>query len=153
MPEAKLDRSIYIASSLLNKGRVCELRDKLQARGIGLTYDWTAHGFVSDPDSLAQIAMHEAEGVVAAKCVLMVLPARLGTHFEMGLAWALKKPVVMLMEDAANHTWTSFHKLPEIIKVHTEIGALDLVEDIVKHNRNYPHADHAMHTLSRRYQC
>jgi len=145
------DKSLYIAGSLLNKDRVAELRDKFAARGIGLTYDWTTHGWVKEIDLLQEVAFKEAEGVVAAKCILMMGSGRNGTHFEAGIAWTLKKPIVMYIEDLDKHVWTSFHQRSEIIKVYSEAEALDQVERIIRDGHNY--AEHAIDTLRARHRC
>jgi nucleoside 2-deoxyribosyltransferase len=82
---------------------------------------------ITDVDQLPDIAGKEAIGVAQADCVLLVTPARLGSHFEAGIAFARGIPIVMLIEDQATHTWVSFHLRPELIKCYTEDEAIATV--------------------------
>ncbi len=91
-------RTVYIASTLSNWERVVDLRNKLSIVGVSLSYDWTSHCRVSDPDLLRQIAINEINGIVKADVILVVAPARFGTHFEFGLAFGLKKKIVYLID-------------------------------------------------------
>ena len=123
---------LYIASGLQNRTRVQELRDKFIVYNIHLSYDWTTHGQVSDLDRLQDIARNEVNGVLSAKCILAVMPGGRGTHYEMGVAWAMKKPIILLIEDPDNHQWTSFHRLPEITITYNENEAIAKVIAICK---------------------
>lgn len=137
---------LYIASSLNNSGRIRLLRDRFLAeRDIGLTYDWTEHGQVVRDDLLAGIAANEVAGVIAAKCVLVVLPARSGSHFEIGLAFGLRIPIVMLFDKP---DYVSFHRRPEIIKCTDEDVAISTVSRIVADG--YTYTDHLMDDYYRR---
>lgn len=131
-------RSLYIASSLLNKERVQSIRDKFLNKGISISYDWTAHGFVEDLDELPNIAEKELDGVREASCILMVLPARNGSHFEFGYAIALNKPVIIL-NDQDDYVPTSFHFLDsEKYNIHikkNEDDAIDFVINILTNDK------------------
>lgn len=122
---------LYIASGLPNKERVIELRDKLAAHGIPLTYDWTLHGRVTDPQALIDISIGESDGVKNAKCLLVVLPGGKGTHVELGIAHALNIPIAILNEDK-DYVLVSFHFLPGIIRFVEEQEAIDWVLGILK---------------------
>jgi len=128
-------KSLYIASSLLNKERVQSIRNKFLNRGISISYDWTTHGFVEDLSELPNIAEKELHGVLNADCILMVLPARNGSHFEFGYAIAMQKPVVIL-NDQDDYVPTSFHFLnSDIYRIYTkrnEDDAIDFVTNILK---------------------
>jgi len=128
-------RSLYIASSLLNKERVQSIRNKFLDRGIPISYDWTAHGFVEDTSELPNIAEKELDGVRQADCLLMVLPARNGSHFEFGYAVAQDKSIVIL-NDQDDYVPTSFHFLDsEKYNIHikkNENDAIDFIVDILK---------------------
>lgn len=132
-----MTRSVYIASSLLNKERVQSLRDRLRGLDINITYDWTTHGLVQDRSLLPGIARQELDGVLAADCILLVMPARMGSHFEAGAAYAAGKPIVMLLEDEATHTWVSFHLLPGITKCSNEDEAIAAVLDILSQTNQH----------------
>jgi nucleoside 2-deoxyribosyltransferase len=128
-------RSLYIASSLLNKERVQSIRDKFLNRNIPISYDWTIHGFVEDLNILPKIAEEELDGVKQADCVLMILPARNGSHFEFGYAVALNKPVVIL-NDQDDYIPTSFHFLDSkkynVYIKNNEDEAIDFAINILK---------------------
>ena len=132
---------LYIASGLQNRARIIDLIDKFESLGISISYNWCSHGQVFNLDQLRAIAQNEINGVLNAKCILVVMPGGRGTHYEMGVAWAMKKPIVMLIEDINKHQWTSFHMLPEIIIVHTEDEAISLVEKILKDG--FTHLNHS----------
>ena len=103
-------KNVYIASSLNNKDRFRQLRNQLIERGINITYDWTSHGFVDDESELINIALAEVKGVGDSDCVLMITPARKGSHFEFGYAYAKNIPVVILIEEK-DYVPVSFHYL------------------------------------------
>lgn len=137
---------LYIASSLHNSARVVRLRDHFHTLGHQLTYDWTDHGYVHDQTELAHVAYREVAGVVHAQCVLMVLPARLGSHFEAGVAFALRIPIVLLDDLPADHAaLVSFHQRPELIKCITEDAAVRTVLNIL--DGTHATIQHMMDTL------
>jgi len=105
-----MKNNVYVASSLNNKDRVRQLISQLTDLGVNITYDWTLHGFVDDEDKLMNIALSEAKGVDDADCVLMVTPARKGSHFEFGYAYAKNIPIVILIEEE-DYVPVSFHYL------------------------------------------
>lgn len=89
---------IYVASSLNNKANVCALYQYLGRLGHTITYDWTVHGGVNDPESLKTICLKEFNGVVDCDLLVMLMPARLGSHVELGVALALARPVIIVTE-------------------------------------------------------
>lgn len=96
----------YIASSLSNAAAVMLLRDELKVEGHVHTYDWTGHGAVFKDGAtrdenvkiMQKTALAEAEGVTTADVVIVMLPGGKGTHVELGMALALKKPVIMVSD-------------------------------------------------------
>ena len=124
---------VYIASSLNNAERVVEIRDILISRGINITYDWTSHGYSDHIEELKTIAKCEYDGVVSATCVLLVLPARIGSHFEFGVAYAKGIPVVIL-DESDDEREVSFYYLPLIYKYSDAQSAINKVIEVVKHD-------------------
>lgn len=119
---------IYIASSLKNAARVQQLRDKLKAAGIDLSYDWTIHNYIDDDDpQKGIIAKKELEGIHSASCILVVLPGGHGTHFEFGYAYALYKPIILLINQEQESRSPSFYFLDNIFKTTDEQEALQRV--------------------------
>lgn len=135
-----MENNIYIASTLSNAPRVQRLRDQLAKYGIGLTYDWTAHndGMAYVPDSMPeekqQTALREVDGVRRARAVLVIMPGRMGTHFEFGMAWALEKPIVWLDDNPPPDASPCFHFLPGLIKCNTESAAIRAVLHLLDPN-------------------
>jgi len=78
----------YVASGVPNAGRVNEAARVLAARGYERTYDWTRHGDVSaeSPERKREVAKTEAQAVIDAELVVLLLPGRFGTHAELGIA-------------------------------------------------------------------
>lgn len=87
---------IYVASSLYNKTNVKALYKYLAYMQCTITYDWTTHGGVNVEASLREIGLKEFQGVVDCDVLVMLMPARLGSHVELGIALALGKPVVII---------------------------------------------------------
>ncbi len=123
---------LYIISSLHNRERVRHLRDIFATHQITLTYDWTVHGKVTDQALLPSIAASEIKGVKTADCILFVWPGRYGSHFELGLAFGLQKPIVMLLDNYTNDDTVSFHTCPELFRTYNENDAITNVLEILK---------------------
>jgi hypothetical protein len=90
--------SYYIATSLLNAKEHNELRNALGLRGHRITFDWTLSGFEDvsiDENRIAEIARKEIEGVLNADILVVLLPGGIGTHVELGIAIAAKKPIII----------------------------------------------------------
>lgn len=135
---------IYIASSLHNWREVHRLRDRFSGLGVELTFDWSRRGAdiaadvphqdVQDVSALAEYARSEVDGVLNSDCLLLVWPCRNGSHFEAGLAFARRIPIVFLLPEPGGrdpHRWTSFHALPEFVKVFSEDEAVATVLEIL----------------------
>ena len=135
-----MGHKIYIASALDNFRRIVAIRDRLAANDISLTYDWTGHNngspYVEDDQAelKASIAENEMRGVVNAQLVLVVMPGGNGTHFEMGLARGLNKPIVLLLDKHTGRS-PSFHFLPSVIRCHSEDDAMRVVIDTLQSSR------------------
>ena len=131
----------YIATSLTNATEHNELRDLLAARGVGLTYDWTAHGSVwrEGRERIAQVAEREASGVAAADLLIAILPGGRGTHVEIGIAIAFRIPVVVVPQSTADYegpetcafyhhsgvtiaSTRSFHRIADSVRLAIEIA-------------------------------
>jgi len=84
----------YVASGVPNAERVNEAAQVLTARGHERTYDWTKHGDVSaeSPERKREVAKTEAQAVIDAELVALLLPGRFGTHAELGIAIASAAP-------------------------------------------------------------
>lgn len=91
-------RSVYVASALENAATARAVAEYFVRCGWDWTYDWTGHGSVQllGPARIAQVARSEADGVVAAGCVVALLPGGRGTHAEIGIGIGARKPVLVV---------------------------------------------------------
>jgi len=87
----------YIATKLDNVIAYRQLRDALLERGHVITYDWTTSlgEFQASADRSREICELEVGGVLTADRVFCLMPGGDGTHVELGLAIAKKKPISM----------------------------------------------------------
>ena len=95
----------YVASGVPNAERVNQAAQVLSARGHERTYDWTKHGDVSaeTPERKREVARMEAQAVLDAELVVLLLPGRFGTHAELGIAIAscVNKRILLWSESSA----------------------------------------------------
>ena len=95
----------YVASGVPNAERVNQAAHVLSSRGHERTYDWTKHGDVSaeSPERKREVAKTEAQAVIDAELVVLLLPGRFGTHAELGIALATcaNKRVLLWSESSA----------------------------------------------------
>ena len=108
-----MSNKIYVASSLDNAKRISEIVQILKDAGYEITYDWTTHGRVENQEQLQQIAKGEYDGVKDCDVFIMVHPARFGSHFEFGAAYALGKRI-MILEESEIEELKSFYFLSGI---------------------------------------
>jgi nucleoside 2-deoxyribosyltransferase len=100
----------YIASSRRNKEIVRYVARKLEQEGFTHIYDWTQNTAVDSYDELKQIGEEEIEAVKAADFLVLLMPAGVGSHVELGVALGLGKRVYL---------YTADHDLFEINKTST----------------------------------
>jgi hypothetical protein len=122
---------IYVASSLLNKENVNELYRFLAENGHEITYDWTTHGRVTGQDELIIIARKEFDGVVDADLLLMLMPARNGSHVEFGVALALGKPIIIVTANSLYED-KSFYHLDNVHIVSDTKSIMDLIKTLTE---------------------
>lgn len=112
----------YIASKLENHAEVNRVRDELVGLGHEQTYDWAVHGPVyrDGLERVREIAVAEAKGVADADFVVVLWPGGRGTHVELGMALAAKKPVVLITpidghHEASEETCAFYHH-PQVVR-------------------------------------
>lgn len=103
----------YLASSLDNVSNVRHATEQMVLAGYIKTYDWTTHGRVQGLKELKSIAEKELKGVVDADFLVLLMPAKLGSHVELGVALSLGKPVY-LIENGIEYEEKSFYNLPNV---------------------------------------
>lgn len=129
--------NVYVASSLLNAARVKEFIKRFQGKGVQTTYDWTIHagGQIYGGEELTKIALAEEQGVWDADLLFCVLPGRVGTFIEFGMALAYTKathkikPIVLLDEE--NSRPTSFYHLPNVHKFNNADAAFEFAMEFL----------------------
>lgn len=97
---------VYIACAV---GRISDynrVRAALEAAGHTITFPWadtclgplTGDDKATEHEHLAERARLDINGVTDADCVVALLPARLGTHSEIGASLAVNHPVIIHAE-------------------------------------------------------
>ncbi len=139
---------IYIISSLHNYKRVLQLQTKLSYHHIGVAYNWACHAEdaingTQDKShyNLNRIAKEEIKGVSRADIILLVMPARLGSHFELGIAYQLQKPIVYLddTDTEENAKWLEpLHHMNDIYYSSKESDALARIVMYNNYGTLYP---------------
>lgn len=89
----------YVASSLNNSDAVNKAYADLEEAGITITYKWTTHGLVRDPQKCKEVCYNEIRGVTNADVLLFLHPARTGSHVELGIALERNIRVFMVLND------------------------------------------------------
>ena len=132
-----MNKKIYIASSLKNYKRIIELREKFLKLGVELTYDWAESyknvvekgAKTEETDlQLSRIAEEEWQAVRRCDVLLFVNPAGRGAHVELGMAYALGKPIVILDETGGKEK-IAFHLLFSIQRNESEE---DAIKDVLR---------------------
>jgi len=116
---------VYIATRLHNAARAQEIKEKLYALGIEITYDWTKHGQVYSEEELRAFGEEEENGVRTCDVLLMIFPGGCGSHWEAGLARGLNIPIVLLMEKEVEQK--TFYYLDGVHQTKTEDEAIKKV--------------------------
>jgi nucleoside 2-deoxyribosyltransferase len=95
----------YIATKLENHAQHNKVRDVLNAMGHQITYDWTSHGpvWTSGIGRIREVSILETNGVLDADVVVILWPGGRGTHVELGMAIAARKPVIFMSTNLEHH--------------------------------------------------
>jgi len=128
---------VYVASSLDNWKSASHNIKLLKDAGHTITYDWTVHAEEYENDTsvaptanrLRAIASKELQGVSSADCIVVILPGGNGTHFEFGVAYSLGIPVFLMDQRRSKGRKTSFHYLPNVIRISSISEFNDQIND------------------------
>lgn len=133
--------NFYVASRLENYKSVQILTKELESIGWHNTYDWTKHGSVRGMGEvvMSQTALNEYIGVLNADIVIALLPGGRGTHVEIGLAYALKKRIILHSDDPRtfdhiSDECISFYWLPYLNRCRCSFN--NFIECLKEHNQN-----------------
>jgi nucleoside 2-deoxyribosyltransferase len=118
----------YLATSFTQKTRADRVADALIAGGLTQTFRWTSFreagdGYAIGPEGkvpLYAVAAAELRAIADADVFIMLAPAGIGTHVELGAALALNKPVIIVGEH-----WDAFspfyhHPRAELIEANPD---------------------------------
>ena len=122
----------YVASGVGNKALVNRAAERLEKNGHDRTYDWTGHGDVSAELAARkrEIAALEAQAVLDADLVLLLLPGRFGMHTELGLSLASPagKRILLWSETGApfegSDSFCVFYHHPAVERIVCSFSAL-----------------------------
>jgi hypothetical protein len=121
---------VYIASSLHNAERVRYFKKKFEDHGVAITYDWTTHGMVTTEEELRKCGAGERDGVLDCHLLFLIQPARMGAHWEGGLAMAKNIPIVILEEVPVEQK--TFYYLDNVFKFTAEDDAFNHALKLLK---------------------
>lgn len=119
---------VYVGSSLAEKETAKKIIEKLQAIGFTVTYDWTTHGRLTNTQELKECCYKEIGGVKDCELFFMYFPARFGTHVELGIALALNKKIILVV-DKANHSFANSNFEEKTFYQADSIVRFDNIED------------------------
>ena len=95
---------LYVGASLAEKSIAAAIIKDLSDFGYSITYDWTTHGKWTSIEELKECCGKEIAGVANCDLFFMYFPARFGTHVELGIALALYKKIILVI-DRSNPTF------------------------------------------------
>lgn len=110
-------KKFYVASSFKNIDMVRLVSKRLVEKGFIHTYDWTRNERASTIEALKEIGLEERNAVLAADCIIVLLPAGKGSHIEFGIALGQQKRIYLYSpnEDVNNlETTSTFYHLSAV---------------------------------------
>ncbi len=122
---------IYVASSLENAVNVRNIYDYLICNDHIITYNWTKHGRITKVEDLREVGRNEFDGVVDCDLLIMLMPARLGSHVELGIALALGKPVIIITADL-EYEDKSFYHLDNVHITNDVLGLNTMIHKLLE---------------------
>ncbi|WP_153727557.1 nucleoside 2-deoxyribosyltransferase [Salinibacillus xinjiangensis] len=117
--------NFYIASSLKNKEKARYVASRLKEYGFSLTYDWTRNAPAETYSELKEIGEMEKEGVRQADFLVMIMPAGVGSHTELGMALAMRKRVYLYSPDHDIFDIQNTSTFYYVNGIHKFVGLLD----------------------------
>ena len=112
----------YVGSSLVEKETARSILNALINLGYEPTYDWTTHGKLTDLKELKECCYKEIGGVEDCDLFFMYFPARFGTHVELGIALALRKHIILVVDKEnpnfinSNYEEKTFYQADNIVR-------------------------------------
>lgn len=135
---------IYIAASFPNKDKAQALREYLREKGHVITSRWL-DGHNAMYGMQPQFALMDAEDVASAEvlvCMTGDTLTRGGRHAEVGMAIALRKPIILYCEDFAEKAREMvFHHHPLCESACMRLDLIGLLQfwEVAKGNGSWEH--------------
>lgn len=129
---------VYIATKLANTEQYDQVRSLLMDLGHQITYDWTMHGSVKETSSerLREVGQREEKGIREAELVIGLLTGGRGTHWELGFASGLNKPIILLGDPethfAIGALTTTFYWVDGVMRVHDMISLRSAIQTVMR---------------------
>ncbi len=132
---------LYVATGFERADKASEVMEALRSLGHTITFDWTVYrpmvldGWKPDPEQLEGIASEEVEAVKDADALIVLLPGGKGTHVELGVALAMRKPVCIFGDEARSvpfylHSSVVFRGSPREAGQLAQIATLKIREQL-----------------------
>ncbi len=129
----------YIATSLSRLKDQQELAKALEGLGVTLSFDWTRTGTLAGRPH-DEVSQDEIMGVAEADFLVVLLPAKRGTHVELGAALMAGKPVFIHAPDEESllggDTYTCVfysHPLVRLVRGTSTDLIMAIAEDLPKY--------------------
>lgn len=127
---------VYVGASLAEKEVAQQIIQRLLSEGFIITYDWTTHGRLTDIKELKECCYKEMHGVQECDIFFMYFPARFGTHVELGIALALNKKIILVVDKAnpsfgvSNFEEKTFYQADSIVRFDNIEDGIDYAKHI-----------------------
>ena len=116
---------IYVAARLANFKAVRAVQENLRILGHEITFDWTQYTQKEDVETqdLVDGAINDLHGIEKADALVALLPAKSGTHVEIGMALALKKIIILVTPPEHESEFTvardacCFYWSPNVVRI------------------------------------
>ncbi|MBP1996859.1 group-specific protein [Paenibacillus eucommiae] len=125
--------NFYIASSFKNIDKVRELSNQLKLEGYTHTYDWTQNENINSLEALSTIGEKEKEAIVQSDFLVILLPAGISSHVELGIAIGLGKRIYLYSPTDEIYEFEQTSTFYHIKGVHKFIGTLtSFMQELIK---------------------
>ena len=128
----------YVGTSLMEKDQARYIIKLLEDNGYTITYDWTTHGRLTNIEELKECCYKEINGVKECDLFFMYFPARFGTHVELGIALALDKQIILVVDKTnpnfsnSNFEEKTFYQADTVIRFDNLQSAVAYAKSLIK---------------------
>lgn len=113
---------------------------RLIDEGFQQTYDWTRNVEVDSYDELKQIGEEERKAVMEADFLVLLMPAGVGSHVELGIALGLGKRVYLYSQDHDLYDLDKTSTFYFAKRVHKFVGFIDnFINDVKEYESKTLH--------------